>query len=133
MGANRPVCASNARSSACAMSYTQPWMRRAPLASAAATAGKVRKCSSWPTTFSSVTRRRASSPSSLGLFSATTYLATSACLSHAATEGMCATLAGASKPFIAPQSEWPQMTMCFTCSTFTAYSMAATTPLTCCA
>ncbi len=48
--------------------------------------------------------------------------------SQAATLGIRSRAPGCSRPFIAPQSEWPHTTMSRTPSAITAYSMAAETP-----
>jgi len=59
---------------------------------------------------------------------AATLRAAAAFRSHDVTVGMCSVAVGSSRPFIAPQSEWPHTTISVTPSATQAYSTTADTP-----
>ena len=96
----------------------------------AATAGWVRKCCSCKRIFCSTNACTFSAPARSGCVASTTLRAASALRSQEVTVGMRRSVGSstASRPFMAPQSEWPQTTMWVTPRAMQAYSTMADTP-----
>src|ERR1700761_1571529 len=128
-GANTRPPSSEILTSPLPMSYTHPEIVSSSRAIAPATDGCVRRCCICNSTFSSVSRRsRSSLLSSVSVSELATLNAACAFFNQLFTVGNFSRLSGFSSPFIAPQSECPQITTCCTFSAETAYSITALTP-----